>query len=369
MATEEQTSVADAVEGVELTAEQVTEVTSKVLEANPGKSAEELAAEIEAEKSSTAKAISEQNAADLKAIDEMKSKPENEGKTDEEIWDLIVAQEEEANADSIFENPFEVKGETLEKEKEAKAPEALALRVKELEQDLSDPLIADLVAFRKTGGSVEAFLANIGSVVDYSKLSAKEVVKAGIELYFKNGIYSEDDREIELSLVDDMLPSDAVIKSRAYMPDLVKSQADSVSKYARQPVENANNTAAAWEKTKQEVSEIAKNISGKGYHGWNIPQKSVEEAAANVLSGKLFTKADGTLNATVLIEAALWATHKHDILKAATEKAKLKGIVQERKKRVMPSRSNGVVTRPMSDASKNQAYQDAREKLKVKPSI
>jgi hypothetical protein len=367
MAAEEQTSVADAVEGVELTAEQVTEVTSKVLEANPGKSAEELAAEIEAEKSSTAKAISEQNSADLKAIDEMKSKPENEGKTDEEIWDLIVAQEEEASADSIFENPFEPKSEN--KGKEVKAPEALASRVKELEEDISDPLIADLIAFRKAGGSVESFLSNIGSVVDYSKLSAKEVVKAGIELYFKAGIYSEDDREIELSLVDDMLPSDAVIKSRAYMPDLVKSQADSVSKYARQPVENANNTAAAWEKTKQEVSEIAKNISGKGYHGWNIPQKSVEEAAANVLSGKLFTKADGTLNATVLIEAALWATHKHDILKAATEKAKLKGIVQERKKRVMPSRSSGVVTRPMSDASKNQAYQDAREKLKVKSSI
>ena len=128
MATEEQTSVADAVEGVELTAEQVTEVTSKVLEANPGKSAEELAAEIEAEKSSIAKEISEQNSADLKAIDEMKSKAENEGKTDEEIWDLIVAQEE---ADSIFENPFEPKSEN--KGKEVKAPEALASRVKELE--------------------------------------------------------------------------------------------------------------------------------------------------------------------------------------------------------------------------------------------
>lgn len=368
MKTEENQNDAATEETVVLDEETRGSLVKNVLESNPGKTEDDLKDQIAAAEAETVSAMLEQRKQDLARIDEIKSREGNAALTDEQAWELIL-QEEEASVgtdDVLFSDPF-----TATKDKPEKTPAdvdaARLARLAELEAIASDPLLSDIIEFRKNGGDVASFMANVGSVVDYDKVPRDEVIRHGLKMYLDANMLSQEEYEDEVASIESMSASDRIAKALAMKPMLVAAQNERLQKYAKQPSVNNEKMAELRKRSEEEVVSKASALIGKSYHGLNVPKEMADSIINEIRSGKLIYNEDGTVKAQTLIEAALWSKHKHEIIKAITEKAKTKGVLTERKKRAMPSRSTGVTTRPLDQSSRDAIYQKlVAEKIRYK---
>lgn len=342
-------------------------LVKNVLESNPGKTEDDLKDQIAAAEAETVSAMLEQRKQDLARIDEIKSREGNAALTDEQAWELILEEEASYGTDdALFSDPFTAgkgKGEKATVDTDA----ARLARLAELEAIASDPLLSDIIEFRKNGGDIASFMANVGSVVDYDKVPRDEVIRHGLKMYLDANMLSQDEYEDEVASIESMSASDRIAKALAMKPMLIAAQKERLQKYAKQPSVNNEKMAELRKRSEEEVVSKASALIGKSYHGLNVPKEMADSIINEIRSGKLIYNEDGTVKAQTLIEAALWSKHKHEIIKAITEKAKTKGVLTERKKRAMPSRSTGVTTRPLDQSSRDAIYQKlVAEKIRYK---
>ncbi|MGB1317378.1 MAG: hypothetical protein ACPG5W_04200, partial [Flavobacteriales bacterium] len=97
-------------------------------------------------------------------------------------------------------------------------------------------------------------------------------------------------------------------------------------------------------------------------------EKEMEVSVNALKSGEVaFYNADGSPNVKTMLEAALWLKNKDQIIKAAVEKGKTKGVKQITKKLALPKRSSGLTTRKLhTQGNLDDAYKKEREKRRKK---
>ncbi len=333
---------------VELSEEDVQSVEASVLEANEGKTKEDLTEEIEAALATE----KETQVAITVKMDEIKARDGNDEMSDEDAF-AIYESEIEAPVDDPV-DPFEsISTNIVEKPAGSDSPEIQSKRLNELEGIVADPAIADFIAFTKGGGNIGDYISQQGSFIDYANMDAKDV----LEMAMNAESLSEEDKETERDAFDLLSPMGKKSMVKDMRQTLNSAQNDKLSKFMKQPVQRQVDQDAMNRKVDSDLNLLSRQLTGTNYHGWDIPEEAVADAVNALKTGEIsFANADGSPNVKLMLEAALWVKNKGAITKANAAKGKLKGTRQEQKKRAMPRRGSSVTTRMIStDGSLNDA--------------
>lgn len=357
-------------ETIEVDDETLSEIRSTVISNFSDKTEDELGDEINTELANYKKSVYDQQKTDIERIDAVKVREGNPEMSDEEAWQIVLSEEETAAtaaAADPFASPFDNTEDAATKAKGADSPDLREQQLTELVAITSDPLIAEIIQIKKSGGSVEQFLSSVGQVKDFSTMKPKDLLKEGVLLYKEKGYLSEEEMEDEIERIDGLGITEAIAMAKNVLPDLEAEQRAKFSKYSSASTQSS---AAAEEKRRKAESDLLNlslRVTEKPYFGVNVTKGEITKIVEEIKSGKMLYSEEGDLKVDVLLEAALWRRYRADILKAQAEKAKTKGVLQERKKRMMPSRSSlSVTTRIPAETSADAAYKRERERLKKK---
>jgi hypothetical protein len=179
---------------------------------------------------------------------------------------------------------------------------------------------------------------------------------------------SDEDKEIERDAFKELTPLMRKERVKGMRADMIAAQDEKLSKFMQEPVQRKADMEAINRKAESDLNLISKQLSNKSYHGWNIPEKEMEDTATALKTGEIaFFNADGSPNVKVMVEAALWLKNKDKIIKAAIEKGKVKGTRQVTKKLALPKRGSGLTTRKLqTQGDLDEAYQREKEKRRKK---
>ncbi len=355
---------------VELDAEEISAIEQSVISQNEGKTKEELADEIAAATETHQKG----QAAILVKLDEIKLREGNAGMSDEDAFAIFEteseAEEEEVKA--VSSDPFAGITPTSEANAGTDSPEILSERLRAYEAKLSNPIVKEFVEFVDNGGDIASFIAQTGRVVDYSKLSPKDVFEEYLTAEVLSGQMTDEEKETEMSLFDS---EESIIKKKALVAplrqELAARQQEKLSKFMSQPARQRQDMEEVNRKAEAELNLFTDNLKGKNYAGWDIPETVLLSAKNDLKTGKFsFVNQDGSPNVGLMVKAYIAVNHMDDIRKANIEKGRVKGVRLEVKKRTLPKRGTGVTTRALdTSGSLDQKFQEEKRRRKAEKGI
>lgn len=362
---------------VSLEKEEEESIISKLMEENPGKEEGELSEQIEEMKSKMLEDKKSQALDDLKKIDSVKERDGNSELSDEEAWEIVLQEEQEAKAkeseESILKDPFSIEdgGEKKDEATPDVKLQEMEQKVAQAESILNDPLIDGYLKFKQSGnGNFRDYLKSFELDKDYDSMPDKKVYELGI----KKLDLTEEEVEFEMDRFEDLSPAQRKMEVRKMRAEMKKEQEDRIKNVAFE----SNEKAAEHQRKMQEIQRqnhekfvgLTKSMNGKSYYGLNLTDEMTKEIHDHVVSGKIgFVNPDGTVNVNKMFDFAAWDLYKKDVLQNKVQQGKVKGQKAEFIKRAAPKRTGLKTTKVGGRTNDYNSYLAARAETKSRTGV